>query len=213
MVRPLKELIAWINIQAESNHVHIIRHDSKVVYTIDHGIPCAGYFDDRFKILAVGTRTPDWPAVFVHEYVHMCQWSDGDKVWQDLEVNGKDIVEVTDNWVAGNIELDYVTLVDYYQKIVRLEAFAESTTVSLLSQYEHNINLIDFIREANSYILFYKFLPTCRSWWKLGSAPYDNRNIWIQFPDTFDIDYEAPLSKEYIKLYETLDYESYKVDR
>lgn len=129
------------------------------------GGDCSGWFDDKTREIAIACKREDWIAVFAHEYCHFTQFKDGmfdgyddDTLWDWLE--GKDFPKEV---------LDHVV-----QEAKDLEADNERRTVALLEKYAIPIDLSDYAKKVNAYLLFYNTVRRYRKWSSVGyPRPYD----------------------------------------
>jgi hypothetical protein len=192
--------------QASDNNVTMILSDEE---TLDYGdgTRVNGYFQgDSEKLefaVAMGKDEKEWLPVFIHESCHMDQFLENAKVWTDLDsVSGdEDAITVLFNWIGGE---------DYPMELVKeaatltmlMELDCEKRSVEKMKKYNLNINLEDYIKMCNCYVLFYKYILNRRTWYAPGKSPFHNEKVWSIFPSTFDIDYTKELSQEYIDAYD-----------
>ncbi len=177
--------------------------------TLDYGdgTRVNGYFlgsdDAREFAVAVGKPESEWIEIFVHESCHMDQFIENAKVWTDLDSlsDEEDACTITFNWIGGE---DYPT--DFVEKAIKLvmmmELDCEMRSVEKMKKYNLDINISDYIRKSNCYVLFYKYILKRRTWYAPGRSPFHNESVWRLFPDTFDIDYNAELPEELVKAFD-----------
>ena len=70
----------------------------------------------------------------------------------------------------------------------------------MIKKWKLPIDVNEYIRKANAYVLFYNYLKKTRKWSEPTNSPYINKNIVEAMSDKFDMDYEK-LSPELFELY------------
>lgn len=131
-----------------------------------------GYFDEYDKTLAVASKHPlkKWLEVFVHESCHMDQWIEGSRYWKpELD----DAIHMFDRYISGEKIQDIEAATDL---IVMLEADCERRAVKKITQYELPINIENYAKKANAYLLSHKSMVYYQSWYKI--PPYRHNCIW-----------------------------------
>lgn len=139
-----------------------------------------GYFQDLSRthgILACATKNPEYLNLLVHEFGHMEQWIENTQIWKDACGVG-DI----DEWLLGK---DINNIEDKIDKAKFMELDCEKRAIKNIIKYQLPINITEYTKKANSYILFYEYLKQTRKWCKPGNAPYSlkNKNLWNICPD------------------------------
>lgn len=191
------------NIQAFIDHVQSECKKHKVKFKaykrgyikLTDGVKCGGFFDDAATppVLAFAQGREDFLGLMAHEYCHMTQWLDGIPLWKEAE----EALSGLWDWLSGeeieNIEKSINTARD-------LELDNEKRTVEMIKKWNLPIDVNEYIRKANAYVLFYNYLKKTRKWSEPTNSPYINKNIVEAMSDKFDMDYEK-LSPELFELY------------
>ena len=129
----------------------------------------------------------------MHEYCHMTQWLDGIPLWKEAE----EALSGMWDWLSG----EEIENVEKSIDIARdLELDNEKRTVEMIKKWKLPIDVNEYIRKANAYVLFYNYLKKTRKWSEPTNSPYINKNIVEAMSDKFDMDYEK-LSPELFELY------------
>lgn len=166
---------------------------SKYVSLSDN-IKCSGYFDESEPTLVVALNRPDWLQILVHEYCHLTQWVENCKVW----VDGCEGVTKVDYWLQGENVKD----IKKYLALSRdLELDNEKRSVELMKKWQFNIDIDEYIRKANAYIMFYNYLFYTRRWSDPKNSPYTNQNIISKMSNKFNMRYKS-MSEKYKKLFQ-----------
>ena len=202
----IKQLIKDTKTIAKNNKVKMILSKEE---TLDYGdgTKVNGYFlgdsNQREFAVAIGKPESEWVPIFVHESCHMDQFLENAKVWTDLDSmpGDENACTITFNWIAGK---DYpMDVVEKAIKITMLmELDCEMRSVEKMKKYNLDVNISDYIRMSNCYVLFYKYILKRRTWYAPGKSPFHNPNVWGIFPDTFDIDYNAELPEKFVKAFD-----------
>lgn len=166
----------FINAQQKkcvNNNIVFNLSDSERVAIND--IECNGFFyppstsyQGNFSV-AIQKPFDEWFSTFIHESSHIDQFVEKSSYWvSDVESYS------LDQWLNG---VDYD--IDYIKKIVHrtilLEADCELRSVEKIKQFNLPINIEDYSRKANSYILFYHSMLENRQWY--NKAPYEINEI------------------------------------
>lgn len=158
-------------------------------------IRCSGYFDDNDNIrprLVVAMKKKDWLEILVHEYCHMTQWLD-QKSGKFLKWNSsiKSIL-VVDDWLSGQ----KVNNIKRHMAAVRdLELDNEKRSVRMIKLCDLDIDLDNYIRKANAYILFYNHMLITRKWSTPKNNPYRNARILSAMSTSFKMNYKSTSKK------------------
>jgi hypothetical protein len=159
------------------------------------GVKCGGFFDDSDHpaVLAFAQGREDFLGLMVHEYCHMTQWLEKIPLWKEAE----DGLSRMWDWLSGTEVED----IDGAINIARnLELDNEKRTVEMIKKWNLPIDVNEYIKKANAYIIFYNYLRISRKWSDPTNSPYRNQNIVDAMSDKFDMDYEN-LSPELEELY------------
>ena len=164
-----KRFIEWVKKQCKQ---HGVKCDlRKVKYLkLSGNIKCSGYFDEDSKQLVVAMNNTDWLGIIVHEYCHMTQWLDGVKVWTDGCIG----LEKVEEWLSGKSVRGIKSAL---AKSRDLELDNEKRSVALIKKWDLKIDIDDYIRKANAYVMFYNYMYHTRKWSAPGNAPYSNQTF------------------------------------
>jgi hypothetical protein len=120
--------------------------------------------------------------ILVHEYCHLTQWIDDIPLWKMTETSGP----LLDDWLAGksvrNIKKHIANMRD-------LELDNERRAVKLIKEWGLSIDIPQYIKKANAYILFYNWLYFTRKWSSPDNTPYTNEHILTFMSDKFNMKY------------------------
>jgi hypothetical protein len=143
-----------------------------------------------------------WFMTFIHESSHMDQCIEGAKAWTDLKVNNlsADACELVFYWLDGLIELNPKQLKDYVHRTMMLELDCEIRSATKVRSHEFDLDLDEYIQQANAYVYFYPLLRKTRKWYSVGKEPYTIKEICSQMPKDFDNDY-TQIPAKFEKLY------------
>jgi hypothetical protein len=81
-----------------------------------------------------------------------------------------------------------------------LELDNEKRSVALMKKWDLKIDIDDYIRKANAYVMFYNYMYHSRKWSAPGNAPYSNPNIVSKMSNKFNMRYKQ-MSERLLKLY------------
>lgn len=193
----------------ESAHAFISRlvdelHACGVRVTVEPGlqVDCrdggksAGFFDINPVEFAVAIGKPfcDWFLVLVHEYGHFKQWQENAPAF---EAACRDI-ETLFGWLAGDFELDSVTVKRLGRVALELEHNCESRVLANLDTFgiSHLIDPLTYAQKANSYFNFYTYIAVHRKWYVGGKEPYSLPAVWETFPTTLVVEDELSSERE-----------------
>jgi len=139
-----------------------------------------GYFDEEELILKVATKKSqeEWLQIFVHEYCHFLQWTEGafaEGPWGDWI-----------DWAEKKKKLPKETVQEYARIVREMEADCEQRSMNLIRKFQLPINLKEYGKKANSYILFHNVLaqrakPNDIGEWYIR-APYEIPEIMEIMP-------------------------------
>jgi len=130
-----------------------------------------GYFDETVPdfVCAVGKPQKLWLPVFVHEYCHFLQWKEGCKVWNKFDRTRH--MEDYDDWIQRKKDLPD----DVVRRLTRvsqeLELDCEKRAVAIIEEFGLPLDIEDWIKGANAYLLFYEVVRRERAWSKI--SPYE----------------------------------------
>ncbi len=170
--------------QCEVNGIDFVLTDRE--HVLWEGFKCAGYFHHKKKVLAVATKNPwkVWLPTLIHEFCHMKQWELETTSWVECFEGGKDVNDIIDVWLNGDIELDEKTLWDYITRILNNERECEAMTIGLLKSFGFFgllFNRKSYIRSANTYFVQWVLTGLLREW--PTDRPYKHRSIRKTVPN------------------------------
>jgi hypothetical protein len=157
-------------------------------------IKCSGYFDETEPALVVAMNRPDWLQILAHEYCHLTQWVEQCDEW----VNGCEGLLHVDDWLQGKQVRNIKKYLGYSRD---LELDNEKRTVALLKKWEFDLDIDEYVKKANAYVLFYNYIYHTRRWSSPNNSPYTNKNIISKMSNKFNMRYKN-MSEKYIKLFE-----------
>lgn len=143
-----------------------------------------GFFNDKPLEFACAMSKPqkDWIPIFLHEFCHFRQWKEQVKVWTDLgKYNAEDKLW---DWLDGKENLSKIELKRVAMIVRDMELDCEKRVVKLVNKYGLDcIKVSEYVRAANSYVLFYNVLIKTKKWYI--TAPYECKQILDTVPDKF----------------------------
>lgn len=157
---------------------------------LDGNVKCGGYFDGENKKLVVAMNNLEAFPILVHEYCHLTQWLDNSPYWVDADVS---IAKLFD-WLSGK----KIHKIQKHIDIVRnLELDNEKRAVKIIKKFDLSINIDEYTKKANAYVLFYNWLYYTRRWSKPGKAPYSNKLVLNEMSTKFNMRYNTLSKKVY----------------
>lgn len=156
---------------------------------------CSGYFDAENRVLSCGLKNDYYFGILVHEYCHMRQW-----------------IEKAPSWIRADKENSYVMWeklgsgkkvknMDHHFNVIRdLELDNEKRAVALIKKLKLPINIKDYIKKANCYIMFYNYMKITGKWYKVANNPCKNKRLIAAMPHKFSLNYNI-LPKRLEKIY------------
>ena len=81
-----------------------------------------------------------------------------------------------------------------------LELDNEKRSVALMKKWDLNIDIDDYIRKANAYVMFYNYMYHSRKCSSHDNSPYSNPNIISKMSNKFNMRYKQ-MSERLLKLY------------
>lgn len=201
-VNKVKLFISNLKEDCKKNNIELVLKNSQgIPYTTGGENPMMvnGYFDDKPPKLAcaVGKDISQWLLVLIHESSHMDQFIEKVPEW----TNNIGLDE-TDRWIHGK-EGDMELIHREIKTGIDVELDCEKRSVEKIKKLglDSIINIDDYIRKANAYILFYLWMEKNRRWYEIGKEPYNIDNIVNSMPNSFDIDYTV-LTPDIEKLFD-----------
>lgn len=174
---------------AIGNGISINLHSEK--YIQDGTSRISGSFDSGKKLFscAVGGNSKRWFTVFLHESCHMDQYLEDSEIWNSRTLTGRDPGFNVFEWLDGKLELSKSELKESIKLIRELELDCEKRAVDKIVKYNLPIEVDDYIREANCYVLFYNFIRKHRLWYNPSHSIYRNKELLEKISPKFSYDY------------------------
>lgn len=163
---------------------------------ISGNIKAGGYFDSENKILAYATKNPNALNLLVHESCHLDQFIEDEKWFKSF-----DCITIIDEWLDGK-EVSKRVLNNAVNKAIELELDCEKRSVEKIKKYGLDIDVKEYIRKANTYLFFYRYLLETRRWSVPERSPYRIEDVYNQSYSRFLTDYSVIPSKLYRKFVE-----------
>lgn len=163
---------------------------------ISGNIKAGGYFDADNKVLAYAAKNPNALNLLVHESCHLDQFIE-DKKW----FKSFDGITVIDEWLEGK-DVSRRVLVNAVNKAIELELDCERRSVAKIKKYGLDIDVKEYIRKANTYLFFYRYLLETRRWSVPERSPYRIADVYNASSSRFLTDYSVIPNKLYRKFVE-----------
>jgi len=189
-----KRFVKYIKAKCKEHGVKCDLRKTKFL-KLSENIKCSGYFDETEPALVVAMNRPDWLQILAHEYCHLTQWVDQCDEW----VNGCEGLVYVDDWLQGKRVRNIKRYLGYSRD---LELDNEKRTVALLKKWEFDLDIDEYIRKANAYVMFYNYIYHTRKWSSPKNSPYNNKNVISKMSNKFNMRYKQ-MAKKYIKLFES----------
>ena len=187
-ITKVKVFIEDLKIYTKENNIKLVLSPEKGVKFSEGGILCNGYFDDITSTLAcaLGKDVSQWLVILLHESCHMDQWVE--KVPEWTENVGMDNIE---KWLNGDDSVNMNNIDNEIRTSIIVEVDCEKRTVEKIKKYglDSIINIDEYIKKSNAYVLFYLWMRKNRKWYTIGKEPYNIPDVVNVMPKTFDIDY------------------------
>jgi len=196
MTKKELEFVNYVKSECKKYNVKCDLRKTKYV-KLSGSIKCSGYFesDDVRPVLVCSMNRKDWIEILAHEFCHLTQWVEKFKLWDPA----MESMNIVDNWLNG----EDVSNIQYHAGLCRdLELDNEKRTVKLIKKFGLKVNIDQYIKKANSYILFYNHMLSTRRWTRPNNSPYGNKRLVNAMPSNFRIKYtKTPkhLEKIYIE--------------
>ena len=153
-------------------------------------IRCSGYFDADNRKLVCATNRPDFLSILVHEYCHLTQWEEDIPLWG---ASGNSLTKV-DEWLGGkrvhNIKKHLAVSRD-------LELDNEKRSVKMIRKWKLSIDVEDYVKKANAYVLFYNWMYHSRRWSSPQNSPYTNPLVQEVMSTRFNMKYSELSPRTY----------------
>lgn len=155
------------------------------------------YFDSDFN---------NWFPIFLHEYCHFLQWRDEFKKWNSYT---KYLIKY-DSVFNTNLTKIKPNII---RKVQEIEMDCDQKAIAFIKKYKLDIDLKQYIKESNFYILCYEFFPKYNKFF----VPYE-KHILEMFPDThftmsdlLNFKHKKEVEKMYVAEFEKLRYNATKL--
>lgn len=143
---------------------------------------CGGYFDYDSKEFVVAMRNRMGFEILVHEYCHYLQWKEDRKYFLKMVKN----CGIVFDWLDGKFYKKSI-LEKATRGVIELEWDCEKRAVDLIKKYKLDVDIPEYCRSANSYLLFYHIVRETRMWYK--KSPYNTKLTDGMLPELQDLDY------------------------
>lgn len=168
------------------------------VLTLTDNVKCSGYFDEQERVLAVAMKHRDALGILVHEFCHLMQYLDYKRGKFRLWRTALNALSQLDCWLAGEPVNNIKRVIGYSRD---LELDNEKRAVAMIEKWDLPIDVDDYIRKANAYILFYNWMHKTRRWSVPPNTPYNNVKIYSSMSNKFNMKYTT-LSRNVRKAFE-----------
>jgi len=145
------------------------------------GVQCGGFFCGDTRVLAVATGRDEeaWLGVLLHEYSHLTQWAESQRVWNEYR---EDIWD----WLAGKRIRNPEAAVRSVQAV---EEDCERRTIRLIQELQAPVDLERYVRGANAYVHFHNVILETRKWYRPDASLTENEAVLAAANPTFDRDF------------------------
>jgi hypothetical protein len=146
--------------------------------TAEDNLKCNGYFDGKKLVVATKNPLNLWLRILVHESCHIDQLLE-DKEWYN---NTNEHVSKIDKWLKDS-KKDFKDKDESYRSVAELELDCEKRAINKIKKYNLPIDIKEYTKEANEYILGYmKSKKTGK--WDDGTEPL-NKKLRESMPTKF----------------------------
>ena len=156
-----------------------------VKYLVEGG-RCTGYFDADNKVLACAMNNGVWISVLAHEYCHMRQWAEKAEPW--MAANENDSTGKWWEWIKG---VDIADIENHINVVRDMELDNEKRTVALIKALDLPVDVREYTKKCNSYIMFYNYMKQSRKWLNPAKQPLENQRLLAAMPDKFSLNYSV----------------------
>lgn len=178
-----KRFLEHVIEQCKLKNVELDLRKSKYLELSDN-IKCGGYFDSDIPKLACAMDHKESKTLLIHEYCHMTQWLDEIPLWNE----SAESIELVDKWLGGE---DVENIGKHVRISKDLELDNEKRAVQIMKDWDLEIDIEDYIRKSNAYVLFYLYLEKSRKWSVPGNSPYTNKRVLELMSSKFDMNYDV----------------------
>lgn len=174
----------------------LIKHDKRIA-------GCAGWFDGSRKEFVIAMKNKLAFEVMVHEYSHYRQWKDTKRYFNKLS-KGCDIFF---DWLDGTFYTKAVVQ-GALSDVIELEWDCECRALELIKTYKLDIDVNEYCKAANAYLMYYHMVHDQRIWLK-DRSPYSRAICKRMESCLHPLDYylnrdniTASQEREYLKAFE-----------
>lgn len=157
-------------------------------------LKCGGFFTDEPPTIVAAMGHQDRKILLAHEFCHMTQWREKLPLWEASALS----LELVDRWLGGE---EVENIETHIQNCRDLELDNEIRTSRLVEEFDLGIDLGEYIKKSNAYVMFYNWVLLKRRWSRPGNSPYINTRILSKMSPKFDMDYSS-LSPELLQIFE-----------
>ena len=154
--------------------------------TLSANIKCSGYFDEEGRVLAVAMKRPDALGILVHEFCHLMQYLEYTRGRFRRWSTATMALGKLDTWLSGKPVTNLKRAIGYARD---LELDNEKRTVAMIQKWDLPVDVDDYIKKANAYILFYNWMHETRKWTTPPNTPYGNRKVYESMSNKFNMKY------------------------
>ena len=180
-----KRFIKYVKrVCAQHNITLDLRRSKKLV--LSDNIKCSGYFCDETRVLAVAMKHPDSLGILVHEFCHLMQYLDFTRgKFRRWSVATTALGKI-DTWLSGKPVTNLKRAIGYSRD---LELDNEKRTVAMIQKWDLPVDIDDYTKKANAYILFYNWMHETRKWTTPPNTPYGNPKVYASMSNKFNMKY------------------------
>lgn len=155
-----------------------------------------GYFSWDSKEIMICIESINWLSTLVHEFCHLLIYKSCTR--KENNLRNKALGNMFD-WVSHDIELDEKEIIRSVNIVKHMELECERKTVEIIKEYSLPIDIVQYTKEANAYVLFHDFVKLNRQW--TTSTYIANMTKVLEcMSSEFDMDY-ANISYPLLELY------------
>jgi hypothetical protein len=190
-----KRFVNSVKRRCKYHGVKLVLSPSKnVIFTDDYKNECSGYFSDsdRLLVVACGKPAEQWIDILVHESAHMDQWVQKDPRMEEWDAACIAFSE----FLQGTKIMNKSQLRNVIDSMIDLELDCEKRSVELIKKWKLPIDLDNYIRVANAYVLSYRVMGTYK---RFPKGIGDDDQLLAVSPNKFLKSYQqipTPLAKE-----------------
>lgn len=159
----------------------------------DKNFECVGSFDDSTRKLTV-LNNENFLDVLVHEYSHYIQYKEKHPSFTVFSKQEVDATLLTEQWLSKKIKYD-ANVKKAFALIRRNEYECERLAVKLIRKYSLPINIENYTKSANRYILFYHCVEESRIW--NPTDEFWSKSVLCSIPSKFQYSYIEKLPKRF----------------